>query len=420
MSDYSERHEENPRVREGRGLGAIAGVTPKKGQYSGYLGQMFQYGPDVEVFIDAPAGSGNEVNNGLIVVTVRGERTFDTYGWAPERAVAYIEKLFVGGYGSRKNPRQPWVRDLDEQQAIVDFYAKERDAKALTVPCPTCGAHPGGSCFTQGFRSRYTKTHRPRYRLGNSAKLLNNPARRNAGRQPSQYEHEHVTVQSSFDPSLTIDFPLSPHPVEIPGERGRGRKGRVWDSTHRTPKTSHYRKRKKDKKKRRQKRAFRGLPNPRQSDVSMYQDVLAHLRALQWSYTTTHWISAGPNAYGDHLLLERLYKGLAKPIDGLGERMVAYFGPASVHPSTINSLVQKVMFNVEEVTQEAPDYAVRPLSVLGMLELRLQDKIKTAWKANQDSGDEMSLGIDDFLMSLANERDEAVYLLKQRLSAGNR
>jgi hypothetical protein len=37
--------------------------------------------------------------------------------------------------------------------------------------------------------------------------------------------------------------------------------------------------------------------NPRQSDVGMYQSILAHMRALQWLYTTSHWTSSGPNSY---------------------------------------------------------------------------------------------------------------------------
>ena len=148
--------------------------------------------------------------------------------------------------------------------------------------------------------------------------------------------------------------------------------------------------------------------NPHQSDVGMYQDILAHLRALQWVYTTTHWTSSGPNSYGDHLLLQRLYEGLDKPIDALGERMVAYFGPQAVAPEVIHERVDQVLPGVMGLTRS-------PLDALHMLERRLQRAIRKAWKANQDSGDEMSLGIDDFLMGLANERDEAIYLLKQRL-----
>jgi hypothetical protein len=200
----------------------------------------------------------------------------------------------------------------------------------------------------------------------------------------------------------------------------------------------------------------------------MYQDILAHLRALQWVYTTTHWTSSGPNAYGDHLLLQRLYEGLDKPIDALGERMVAYFGPDSVDPSLISSRVKKIlhhpfqlkraaMAGTEPWASEWPTHISDPrrlrerpreieydgtrytqwheaaagrkglsnalqwdtLARLDRLERSLQRHIKAAWKANQDSGDEFSLGIDDYLMGLANERDEAIYLLKQRLGGGS-
>jgi DNA-binding ferritin-like protein len=161
--------------------------------------------------------------------------------------------------------------------------------------------------------------------------------------------------------------------------------------------------------------------NPRQSDVGWYQSILAHLRALQWVYTTSHWTSAGPNSYSDHLLLQRLYEGLDKPIDALGERMVAYFGPQSVEPGLINERVQHFMkYDFHGVAED-------PFFRLFHHEDSLQKAIRKAWKANQDSaqedpasmrsprGDEFSLGLDDYLMGLANERDEAIYLLKQRL-----
>jgi DNA-binding ferritin-like protein len=150
--------------------------------------------------------------------------------------------------------------------------------------------------------------------------------------------------------------------------------------------------------------------NPRKSDVGLYQSILAHLRALQWVYTTTHWTSSGPNSYGDHLLLQRLYEGLDKPIDALGERMVAYFGPQAVDPRDINKRVNELLVICEE-------RGLGGLDCLYNLEDWLQTSIRMAWKANQDSGDEFSLGIDDYLMGLANERDEAIYLLKQRLKA---
>lgn len=153
--------------------------------------------------------------------------------------------------------------------------------------------------------------------------------------------------------------------------------------------------------------------NPRQADVSLYQIVLAYLRALQWVAWTTHWTVKGPSFYGDHLLLQRLYEGkkggpnINDEIDGLGERMVAYFGPQSVHPAKINKLTQELIDPVSQAGDR--------ITSLIHLEVGLQSAIRKAWSANQSSGEEMSLGLDDFLMGLANERDTAKYLLKQRL-----
>lgn len=155
--------------------------------------------------------------------------------------------------------------------------------------------------------------------------------------------------------------------------------------------------------------------NPRQTDVALYQDILAHLRALQWVYWSKHWSSTGPNFYSDHLLLQRLYEGkgggpdINAAIDGLGERMVAYFGPRSVNPAVIEERVEVL---VRPYKDGAPTF-----QGLLFLEGSLGDAIKRAWQSNQDHKDTFSLGIDDFLMALSDERDTAVYLLRQRSGA---
>jgi hypothetical protein len=146
--------------------------------------------------------------------------------------------------------------------------------------------------------------------------------------------------------------------------------------------------------------------NPRQADVNLYQHLLGHLRAIQWAYTTTHWSTSGAGFYGNHLLLQRLYEGLNDPIDQLGERMVAYFGPESVNPDLIQGLSHKI---VTAFTRQGASPAFKLL----LLEESLQAAIRKAWAANKGSGKAMSLGLDDWLMGLANSRDEAIYLLKQ-------
>lgn len=151
-------------------------------------------------------------------------------------------------------------------------------------------------------------------------------------------------------------------------------------------------------------------PGPAQN----YQVILATLRSLQWIAWSAHWTAAGPNYYGDHQLLQRLYEGkgggpdIQAEIDGLGEKMVAYFGPQSVAPSAIEELVHGTV-------KSAAGAGLGQFEALLTLERHLQELIKKAWRANQEAGESFSLGFDDYLMGLANERETAIYLLGRRL-----
>jgi DNA-binding ferritin-like protein len=162
------------------------------------------------------------------------------------------------------------------------------------------------------------------------------------------------------------------------------------------------------------KRPWQARRNPMMNEVELYQDILAHLRALQWVSWTSHWTASGPSYYGDHQLLQRLYEGkgggpnINEEIDGLGERMVAYFGPPSVNPEAI-------VGRVHQLTGQAVQSSADQFEALLTMEMQLQHAIQRAWKANQASGEHMSLGIDDMLMGLANEREAAIYLLQRRL-----
>lgn len=162
----------------------------------------------------------------------------------------------------------------------------------------------------------------------------------------------------------------------------------------------------------RARRKPRARPNPTAASQPLLLDVLAHLHALRWLYWTTHWTAAGPNFYSTHLLLQRLYEGkgggpkVDEEMDQLGERMVAYFGTASIDPGKIQQRSSQVI---------AEHWHGNPLRGLLQLEESLQVVIRRAWEAEQSAGDKRSLGIDDYLMGLANERDTARYLLRRTL-----
>lgn len=155
--------------------------------------------------------------------------------------------------------------------------------------------------------------------------------------------------------------------------------------------------------------------NPQPSDAAAYLAVLAHLRALQWLAWTAHWQSKGPNFYGMHLLLERLYTGKGEDFSGpnieeqtdeLGERIIAHFGNSSINPIQLNN-------QMTELLKVAATSSTDPACQLLCLERSLQQAIKVAWDLEQQAGSNRSLGLDDYLMGLANDRETAIYLLQQ-------
>jgi starvation-inducible DNA-binding protein len=144
------------------------------------------------------------------------------------------------------------------------------------------------------------------------------------------------------------------------------------------------------------------------ANQSLLVQLLAILRAIHWAHWTAHWQVKGTPSYGDHLLFERLYSGLAGDIDSLAEKIVAYFGVEAV--SAAPNLGIAHQFLVAYDAEGDTDVYLRALK----MELHLQNALKRVYTQIEASG-EMSLGLDDFLMALANSHETNVYLLRQRL-----
>jgi len=138
--------------------------------------------------------------------------------------------------------------------------------------------------------------------------------------------------------------------------------------------------------------------------LDVMQALLAVLRAVHWSHWTSHWQASGNPSYGDHLLFERLYEGVEDEIDTLAEKIVGEFGPEAVAPVL---QVQQSMLAL--IRFDHPDPLVRALK----LEESLQRILKRTYDLikNQEG---MSLGLDDYIMSIANSHETNLYLLRQR------
>lgn len=135
--------------------------------------------------------------------------------------------------------------------------------------------------------------------------------------------------------------------------------------------------------------------------------VLALLRAMHWSHWTTHWQVKSDPFYGDHLLFQRLYEGMVDDIDTLAEKIVAFYGPEAVKVTT--------QIDISKTFLELIPKDASPIEKGMALEDLLQRVLKAAYKALKES-DDLTLGLDDYLMALANKHETNVYLIKQRLN----
>jgi len=140
---------------------------------------------------------------------------------------------------------------------------------------------------------------------------------------------------------------------------------------------------------------------------ALLADVLVCLRAQYWSYQTAHWQTAGVPSYGNHLLFQRLYESVQPEIDTLAEKMIGYFGLGAVDPS---SLVDLMSQRVHEWVAYANCHVERGLHS----EDQFQECVRKAYDSIKQMG-RMTLGLDDFLMSIASNHESHTYLLQQLL-----
>ena len=140
-------------------------------------------------------------------------------------------------------------------------------------------------------------------------------------------------------------------------------------------------------------------------NIELLVGLLGVLRALKWNYWNSHWMTKGGPYYGDHLLFERLYSEVIdEQIDTLAEKIT------SEDPDILSSNLMRRAFNkFLDTNEEYQDSFQRGLA----MEEHFQKTAKIVYQELKNSGD-LSLGMDDFIMATANERETVIYLLRQR------
>lgn len=128
-------------------------------------------------------------------------------------------------------------------------------------------------------------------------------------------------------------------------------------------------------------------------------------RAQEDLYRSLHWAASGPSAYGDHLLYERLYKMLPDQVDSISERIAGIYGSEALSADGLAQRAAKFVTRWSKAGTPMQQGLAAETEVIGLLR-RTYDQAKAAGT--------LSLGLDDLLMSLSDQHEAAVYLLRQR------
>lgn len=147
--------------------------------------------------------------------------------------------------------------------------------------------------------------------------------------------------------------------------------------------------------------------NMNDQSLTALQLTLACLRSAHWAIWNSHWQVKGSNFYGNHLLLERVYTSLVDEIDTLAEKIICTYGSSAISPVDQAHLMANRLLPLAEAEAHSD-----PFKRALIIEEALQKVFKGVYDLLKET-DSLSLGMDDFIMSIANAHETNLYLLRQ-------
>lgn len=142
-------------------------------------------------------------------------------------------------------------------------------------------------------------------------------------------------------------------------------------------------------------------------------DAFVSLSAAYQVYRNSHWKVQGPNYYGNHLLFQRLYEETEKQVDLIAEQIVGTWGSHALGEDGHAEEIQEWVTEVYEQGGEDPLHASLEAAAASRHALgEAYDELKERGK--------IPIGWDDLLMSLAQQKDQHLYLLGQAVLPADR
>lgn len=134
---------------------------------------------------------------------------------------------------------------------------------------------------------------------------------------------------------------------------------------------------------------------------------ISTLKAIYIIHQHNHWTTSGSGFYGDHQLFQRLYESAQKDLDLAAEKFIGLFGS-----ECLNFALQTKLLN-NLLNRYKPETA-NPFASSLAVEKDFIKLCKDAYNCFEEEGN-LTLGLDDAIMSISSNREEALYLLQQSM-----
>lgn len=144
---------------------------------------------------------------------------------------------------------------------------------------------------------------------------------------------------------------------------------------------------------------------------SALESMLFNIKAMEVWFHGAHHVTGGVGFAGDHInLYSKIYEDISDDFDSAVEKAIGLLNEDIACPISIMDGANKIVSSFETPCgRSANEIAKIGLKIISEY-IFILDEIYNSLKKS----DSLTLGLDDFIMSMANDYEDIVYLLKQR------
>lgn len=140
--------------------------------------------------------------------------------------------------------------------------------------------------------------------------------------------------------------------------------------------------------------------------------MLVHLKFLSQVHQNHHWTTKGDPFYGDHLLFQRLYEGVAGEVDSVAEKAIGLGSIDNVNLSLQTSQCLRLVqgYGMTSTVPRTTELAKRSY----LAEMNFLKVVSHLVEHMKECGT-LTRGLDNLVAGIEDAHENSIYLLKQRI-----